>query len=219
MAIRKRIGIMMPATNTTVEPDFHRVAPPGVTVHSQHLWLTNHGFGADDIRDAMDGMNDQLEQGARYLAQGAVEVVSMVGTTNSFYRDVAWSNEMENIMSPGRRRPARRRDQPLRRSGAEILRRKEDLRRHSLSRLEQRAPEAVLRVGWLRGAQRGGRALSLQGGSPAHERPGARGHRGLWPPVYAGTRPTCCSAPAPAGGPSRPRPSWSSDWASPWSRR
>ena len=101
MAIRKRIGVMMPATNTTVEPDFHRVAPPGVTVHSQHLWLTTHGFGPDEIREAMDRMNDQLEEGARYLAQGKVEVVSMVGTTNSFYRDVAWSDEMERIMSRG----------------------------------------------------------------------------------------------------------------------
>ena len=101
MAIRKRIGIMMPATNTTVEPDFHRVAPPEVTIHSQHLWLTTHGLEPEEIREAMDRMNDQLEEGARYLAQGTVEIVSMVGTTNSFYRDIEWSNEMERVMSRG----------------------------------------------------------------------------------------------------------------------
>ena len=26
MAVRKRIGVMMPTTNTTVEPDFNRIA-------------------------------------------------------------------------------------------------------------------------------------------------------------------------------------------------
>ena len=100
MAIRKRIGIMVPATNTTVEPDFHRVAPAGVTIHSHRLWLTDHGAG-QDAQEAMDQMNAQLEEGARYLAQGKVEVVNMVGTTNSFYKDIEWSNEMERIMSRG----------------------------------------------------------------------------------------------------------------------
>ena len=101
MAIRKRIGIMMPTTNTTVEPDFHRAAPPEVTIHSQHLWLTDHGAEPDEIRDAMDRMNDQLEEGARYLAHGNVDIVSMVGTTNSFYKGPAWGDEMERIMGRG----------------------------------------------------------------------------------------------------------------------
>lgn len=99
MAVRKRIGVMMPTTNTTVEPDFNRIAPPDVTIHAQHLWISSFREGPDAIREAMDEMNSQLEQGAWYLAQGKVEIVSMVGTTNSFYRDRAWSNEMEQLMS------------------------------------------------------------------------------------------------------------------------
>ena len=94
MAIRKRIGIMVPATNTTVEPDFHRIAPEGTTIHSQRLWLTNDALG----KEGMDQMNAQLEGGARYLAQAKVEVVTMVGTTNSFYKGIEWSAQMEEIM-------------------------------------------------------------------------------------------------------------------------
>ena len=70
MAIRKRIGIMVPATNSTVEPDFHRIAPEGTTIHSQRLWLTNNATG----KEGMDQMNAQLEEGAKYLAQSKVEV-------------------------------------------------------------------------------------------------------------------------------------------------
>ena len=102
MAIRKRIGIMVPATNSTVEPDFHRIAPEGTSIHSQRLWLTNDAIG----EEGMDQMNAQLEQGARYLAQAKVEVVTMVGTSNSFYKGIEWSAQMEAIMARGAGVPA-----------------------------------------------------------------------------------------------------------------
>ena len=102
MAIRKRIGIMVPATNTTVEPDFHRIAPEGTTIHSQRLWLTNDALG----KDGMDQMNAELERGASYLAQAKVEVVTMVGTTNSFYKGIEWSTRMEEIMGKAAGVPA-----------------------------------------------------------------------------------------------------------------
>ena len=102
MAIRKRIDIMVPATNTTVEPDFHRIAPEGTTIHSQRLWLTNDALG----KDGMDQMNAELERGASYLAQAKVEVVTMVGTTNSFYKGIEWSTRMEEIMGKAAGVPA-----------------------------------------------------------------------------------------------------------------
>ena len=109
MAVRKRIGILVPATNSTAEPDFHRIAPEGTTIHSQRLWLTNDALG----KDGMDQMNAELEHGARYLSQAKVEVVTMVGTSNSgdhlaseeavgganrFFRGIEWSRQIEDIM-------------------------------------------------------------------------------------------------------------------------
>jgi len=101
MAIRQRIGVLVPATNTTVEPDFHRAAAqvPGVTIHSHRLWLTNEAMFEKD--EGMDRMNSELEQGAWYLAQGKVVVVTMVGTTNSFYKGPDGSADMERNMSRG----------------------------------------------------------------------------------------------------------------------
>jgi maleate cis-trans isomerase len=93
---------MVPATNTTVEPDFHRIAPEGTTIHSQRLWLTNDALG----KDGMDQMNAELERGASYLAQAKVEVVTMVGTTNSFYKGIEWSTRMEEIMGKAAGVPA-----------------------------------------------------------------------------------------------------------------
>ena len=95
MAKRARIGLMVPATNSTAEADFWRVAPPNVTIHSHRLWLSV----ATGDEAGHHQMNAGLEEGARYLAQARVAAVAMAGTTNSFFRGPGWATEMERIMS------------------------------------------------------------------------------------------------------------------------
>src|SRR5690348_10136101 len=82
MNIRKRIGVMVPSTNTTCEADFQLVAPPGVTVHGQRLWLTNEGTGDR----AFERMNAEIQSGARYLSTARVDVIVYGCTTGSFFR-------------------------------------------------------------------------------------------------------------------------------------
>ena len=35
-----RIGLMVPSSNTTVEPEFYRALPRDVTLHTARLYLT-----------------------------------------------------------------------------------------------------------------------------------------------------------------------------------
>ena len=90
MSVRKRIGVMVPSTNTTFEGDFQLVAPGDVTIHGQRLWLTNDAAGAE----GMDRMNAEVEAGARYLATARVDVIAYGCTTGSFYRGPGWDREM-----------------------------------------------------------------------------------------------------------------------------
>jgi maleate isomerase len=90
MGLRKRIGVMVPSTNTTFEADFQLVAPRDVTIHGQRLWLTNDAEGAA----GMERMNGEIEAGARYLATARVDVVAYGCTTGSFYRGPGWDREM-----------------------------------------------------------------------------------------------------------------------------
>jgi len=46
MSVRRRIGVMVPSTNTSFEADFQLVSPRDVTIHGQRLWLTNNAMGA-----------------------------------------------------------------------------------------------------------------------------------------------------------------------------
>jgi maleate cis-trans isomerase len=94
-AVHRRIGVMVPSTNTTCESDFTLVVPRGVTVHGQRLWMTNEANGDD----ADQRMNAEIETGARYLATAKVDVVVYGCTTGSFYRGPGWDREMLVMIS------------------------------------------------------------------------------------------------------------------------
>lgn len=102
MAVRRRVGLLVPATNSTGEPDFHMTVPEGVTVHSHHVW--NSTDASSD--GAMDLMNSDLANGARHLAPLGIEVICMAGTTNSFYKGIAGSDWMEQEMNKAAGVPA-----------------------------------------------------------------------------------------------------------------
>jgi maleate cis-trans isomerase len=93
--VRRRIGVMVPSTNTTCEADFNMVAPRGVTVHGQRLWMTNDANGDD----AYKRMNGEIASGARYLATAKVDVIAYGCTTGSFYRGPGWDREMLALIS------------------------------------------------------------------------------------------------------------------------
>jgi len=94
MSLRKRIGVMVPSTNTTCEADFQLVAPRGVTIHGQRLWMTNEGTGDE----AFDRMNAEIESGARYLATAHVDVVVYGCTTGSFFKGPGWDRQMLEVI-------------------------------------------------------------------------------------------------------------------------
>lgn len=101
MTIRRRIGLLVPSTNSTAEPDFHAAVPSGVTVLSHRLWID-----PTYKPEALDGMNSELTIGSKQLAAARVEVVCMAGTANSFYRGQQGSRWMEEEMSRASGRPA-----------------------------------------------------------------------------------------------------------------
>ena len=90
MSARKRIGLIVPSTNTTCEADYQMAVPRGITVHGQRLWLTNEGTG-DEI---FNRMNAEIESGARYLATAQVDVIVYGCTTGSFFKGPGWDREM-----------------------------------------------------------------------------------------------------------------------------
>ncbi len=88
---RRRVGLMVPATNTTFEADFALVVPKEVTLHSHRLWMS----GDVESEDFIDKVNEGIEAAAKYLAMAKVEVIAYGFTTGSFYRGIAYSKQLE----------------------------------------------------------------------------------------------------------------------------
>ena len=102
MAIRTRIGLMIPSTNTTFEADCQLVAPKDVTIHGQRLWLNNEFSDAE----GMDRMNSEIESAARYLATSKVDVIAYGCTTGSFYKGPGWDEDMMQLIQKAAGVPA-----------------------------------------------------------------------------------------------------------------
>ena len=158
--LRKRIGVMVPSTNTTLEADFQLIAPPTVTIHGQRLWLTNEANGDA----AYERMNGEIESGARYLATARVDVVAYGCTTGSFYRGSGWGPGDAGDPAGGRRCAGRGHESGGRRGLAHV-RRAAPLRGDSLSGVEQSAAPAVLRGNGFRGAHLDGEPIAAASGN------------------------------------------------------
>ena len=90
MAIRKRIGLVLPSSNTAAEPDFRMAAPDDVTIHTHRMFIAGEG----PMSEIMDRMNQDMEKAARYLATAGVDLVVYACTTGSFYRGWGFDQEM-----------------------------------------------------------------------------------------------------------------------------
>src|SRR6478609_3775549 len=56
---RKKLAVLAPSTNTIVEPDFYRMAVPGVTAHFSRIYVRDQNL-ADD--KAFEGLLTQIRE-------------------------------------------------------------------------------------------------------------------------------------------------------------
>jgi maleate isomerase len=83
-----RIGLLVPSSNTTVEPEFYRALPRGVTLHTARLFLTR--IAPEAILDMVAEMENQ----ARLLASAEVDVIVLGATAPSFLKGLGYDREL-----------------------------------------------------------------------------------------------------------------------------
>jgi len=89
MDVRTRIGLIVPATNSTAEPDFAKVSPDHVSIHSQRMWNIN-----ELSPEVMEEMNADAVQSAKYLAQAKMDYIVYACTTGSFFKGAGYDEEL-----------------------------------------------------------------------------------------------------------------------------
>jgi maleate isomerase len=83
-----RIGLLVPSSNTTVEPEFYRALPRDVTLHTARLYLTRI------TPEAILNMVAEMETQARLLASADVDVIVLGATAPSFLKGLGYDREL-----------------------------------------------------------------------------------------------------------------------------
>jgi len=85
-----RIGLLVPSSNTTIEPEFNKMAPSKVTVHSTRMMLK------EITSKAMLKMADEAEKGTELLSSAGVDVIIYGCSTCSLMGGVDWEEVLIN---------------------------------------------------------------------------------------------------------------------------
>ena len=95
-----RIGLLVPSSNTTVEPEFYRALPPSVTLHTARMFLT------DITPEAILRIVQDLEAQSRLLATADVDVIVLGATAPSFLKGAGYDREMTARIEQAAGKPA-----------------------------------------------------------------------------------------------------------------
>lgn len=95
-----RIGLFVPSSNTTIEPEFYRALPPQVTVHIARLYLTQIAT------DSIENVVRDLELQARNLASADVDVLVLGATAPSFLKGLGYDREIIGKIEAASGKPA-----------------------------------------------------------------------------------------------------------------
>lgn len=86
---RGRLGLVVPSSNTTNEPEFHRYLPDGVSLHTARMRLE------EVDADSLSSMSDDVERCGEYLATAAVDAVAYGCTTGSLVHGHGYDEAIE----------------------------------------------------------------------------------------------------------------------------
>lgn len=85
---RRRIGLLVPSSNTTMEPELHRMTPGGVSIHTARMRLV------ETTPEKLVEMADDAGRAAHLLATAEVDFIVYGCTTGSLIGGVEWEERL-----------------------------------------------------------------------------------------------------------------------------
>jgi maleate isomerase len=96
LGYRAKFGVLVPSTNTVVEPDFYAMAPPGVTLHTGRISITNPRMGDDAGMEAiMVQIRASIGQAVRDVVTCEPDYLVMGMSSETFWGGRKGNDEFE----------------------------------------------------------------------------------------------------------------------------
>lgn len=94
LAWRKKFGVIAPSTNTIVEPDFYRMAVPGVTAHTSRIWIRDQNLGDDAAMEALlEQIRVEIQFAVERVATAEVDYMVMGMSAETFWGGMEGNRE------------------------------------------------------------------------------------------------------------------------------
>ena len=90
---RGRIGVLIPSTNFTVEPEFSRAVPEGVSVHAARCMLREVEREEEKAQAIID-MGKDVVKAAKEVAAVKPKVIAWACTSGSFIKGIGYDQEL-----------------------------------------------------------------------------------------------------------------------------
>ena len=85
-----RIGLLLPSSNTTMEPEFYSMAPENITIHSARMLLQ------DVTITSLEKMAEDAVKAARLLSTADVDQIIYGCTSGSLLKGLKWEESLVN---------------------------------------------------------------------------------------------------------------------------
>lgn len=94
LAWRKKFGVIVPSTNTIVEPDFYRMTVPGVTAHISRIWIRDQDLSDNEAFEALlEQIRVEIEYSVQRVMTAEVDYMVMGMSAETFWGGVAGNRE------------------------------------------------------------------------------------------------------------------------------
>jgi maleate cis-trans isomerase len=100
MSFTGRIGLLAPSSNTTVETEFFKALPDGVTLHTARLPIVSV------TPESIGKMADSLDVESKLLATADVDVIILGATAPSFLKGLGYDREVSDRITSVTGKPA-----------------------------------------------------------------------------------------------------------------
>lgn len=91
---RKKFGVIIPSTNTIVEPDFHRMSVPGVTPHTSRIWIRDQNLSDNDAFEALlEQIRIEIEYSVQRVMTSEPDYMVMGMSAETFWGGVEGNRE------------------------------------------------------------------------------------------------------------------------------
>ena len=96
---RARLGLILPSLNVTTEPEYYRMVPEGVSVHTTRM------FFEQETEETYAHLIDDVSRAVTMLSHAQVHALAFACTSGSLYGGLGYDQEIIEIMNKCTDRP------------------------------------------------------------------------------------------------------------------